>query len=133
MLVSHEIFHVHVISRLTMSNLLLFVVYADDTSKEITHASQETASEEADTKRSKLLERDRDRRKVVSAAFEDLKESTIPEEDGEEDLEDMSINLSSTAMSSLSSFKNKFQFSFSGKNKVKIVDKIVRLLSFKER
>lgn len=90
---------------------------ADDTSKEITHASQETASEEADTKRSKLLERDRDRRKVVSAAFEDLKESTIPEEDGEEDLEDMSINLSSTAMSSLSSFKNKFQFSFSGKNK----------------
>lgn len=92
-------------------------VYVDDTSKEITHASQETASEEADTKRSKLLERDRDRRKVVSAAFEDLKESTIPEEDGEEDLEDMSINLSSTAMSSLSSFKNKFQFSFSGKNK----------------
>lgn len=92
-------------------------VYADDTSKEITHASQETASEEADTKRSKLLERDRDRRKVVSAAFEDLKESTIPEEDGEEDLEDMSINLSSSAMSSLSSFKNKFQFSFSGKNK----------------
>lgn len=91
--------------------------YADDTSKEITHASQETASEEADTKRSKLLERDRDRRKVVSAAFEDLKESTIPEEDGEEDLEDMSINLSSSAMSSLSSFKNKFQFSFSGKNK----------------
>lgn len=85
--------------------------------EEITHASQETASEEADTKRSKLLERDRDRRKVVSAAFEDLKESTIPEEDGEEDLEDMSINLSSTAMSSLSSFKNKFQFSFSGKNK----------------
>lgn len=92
-------------------------VYVDDTSKEITHASQETASEEAETKRSKLLERDRDRRKVVSAAFEDLKESTIPEEDGEEDLEDMSINLSSTAMSSLSSFKNKFQFSFSGKNK----------------
>lgn len=91
--------------------------YADDTSKEITHVSQETASEEADTKRSKLLERDRDRRKVVSAAFEDLKESTIPEEDGEEDLEDMSINLSSSAMSSLSSFKNKFQFSFSGKNK----------------
>ena len=132
MLVSHEIFHVHVISRLTNLNLLLFVVYADDTSKEITHASQETASE-ADTKRSKLLERDRDRRKVVSAAFEDLKESTIPEEDGEEDLEDMSINLSSTAMSSLSSFKNKFQFSFSGKNKVKIVDIIVRLLSFKER
>ena len=129
MLVSHEIFHVHVISRLTMLNLLLFVAYAE----EITHASQETASEEADTKRSKLLERDRDRRKVVSAAFEDLKESTIPEEDGEEDLEDMSINLSSTAMSSLSSFKNKFQFSFSGKNKVKIVDKIVRLLSFKER
>ena len=117
MLVSHEIFHVHVISRLTNLNLLLFVVYADDTSKEITHASQETASE-ADTKRSKLLERDRDRRKVVSAAFEDLKESTIPEEDGEEDLEDMSINLSSSAMSSLSSFKNKFQFSFSGKNKV---------------
>lgn len=129
MLVSHEIFHVHVISRLTMLNLLLFVAYAE----EITHASQETASEEADTKRSKLLERDRDRRKVVSAAFEDLKESTIPEEDGEEDLEDMSINLSSTAMSSLSSFKNKFQFSFSGKNKVKIVDKIVQLLSFKER
>lgn len=129
MLVSHEIFHLHVISRLTMLNLLLFVAYAE----EITHASQETASEEADTKRSKLLERDRDRRKVVSAAFEDLKESTIPEEDGEEDLEDMSINLSSTAMSSLSSFKNKFQFSFSGKNKVKIVDKIVRLLSFKER
>ena len=129
MLVSHEIFHVHVISRLTMLNLLLFVAYAE----EITHASQETASEEADTKRSKLLERDRDRRKVVSAAFEDLKESTIPEEDGEEDPEDMSINLSSTAMSSLSSFKNKFQFSFSGKNKVKIVDKIVQLLSFKER
>ena len=129
MLVSHEIFHVHVISRLTMLNLLLFVAYAE----EITHASQETASEEADTKRSKLLERDRDRRKVVSAAFEDLKESTIPEEDGEEDLEDMSINLSSSAMSSLSSFKNKFQFSFSGKNKVKIVDKIVQLLSFKER
>ena len=129
MLVSHEIFHVHVTSRLTMLNLLLFVAYAE----EITHASQETASEEADTKRSKLLERDRDRRKVVSAAFEDLKESTIPEEDGEEDLEDMSINLSSTAMSSLSSFKNKFQFSFSGKNKVKIVDKIVQLLSFKER
>lgn len=114
MLVSHEIFHVHVTSRLTMLNLLLFVAYAE----EITHASQETASEEADTKRSKLLERDRDRRKVVSAAFEDLKESTIPEEDGEEDLEDMSINLSSSAMSSLSSFKNKFQFSFSGKNKV---------------
>lgn len=129
MLVSHEIFHVHVTSRLTMLNLLLFVAYAE----EITHASQETASEEADTKRSKLLERDRDRRKVVSAAFEDLKESTIPEEDGEEDLEDMSINLSSSAMSSLSSFKNKFQFSFSGKNKVKIVDKIVQLLSFKER
>lgn len=129
MLVSHEIFHVHVTSRLTMLNLLLFVAYAE----EITHASQETASEEADTKRSKLLERDRDRRKVVSAAFEDLKESTIPEEDGEEDPEDMSINLSSTAMSSLSSFKNKFQFSFSGKNKVKIVDKIVQLLSFKER
>lgn len=118
MLVSHEIFHVHVTSRLTMLNLLFFVGYADDTSKEITYASQETASEEADTKRSKLLERDRDRRKVVSAAFEDLKESTIPEEDGEEDLEDMSINLSSSAMSSLSSFKNKFQFSFSGKNKV---------------
>ncbi|XP_022788441.1 rho-associated protein kinase 1-like isoform X1 [Stylophora pistillata] len=97
---------------------------ADGTVSDINQAStddalvpQETTSEEADSKSNKALERNRDRRKIVSAAIEDLKESTIPEEDEEEDIENISINMSSSALSSLSSFKNKFQFSFSGKNK----------------
>ena len=91
----------------------LFVASTDDA-----FVPQETTSEEADSKSNKALERNRDRRKIVSAAIEDLKESTIPEEDEEEDIENISINMSSSALSSLSSFKNKFQFSFSGKNKV---------------
>lgn len=64
--------------------------------------------EEVDIKCSKFLERDWDRRKVVSVVFEDLKELMILEEDGEEDLEDMFINLLSIVMLLLSFFKNKF-------------------------
>jgi len=61
------------------------------------------------------LERNRERRKVVSANLEDLTEC---EEEEEED-EDLSPSLSTSPLSSLNSFKNKFHFSLSGKNKVR--------------
>lgn len=59
------------------------------------------------------MERNRERRKVVSANLEDLTEC---EEEEEED-EDLSANFSTSPLSSLSSFKNKFHFSL--KNKVR--------------
>lgn len=61
------------------------------------------------------MERNRERRKVVSANLEDLTEC---EEEEEEDEDLSSANFSTSPLSSLSSFKNKFHFSLSGKNKV---------------
>ena len=75
---------------------------------------QQTEAQQSEGKSSKLLERNRERRKVVSANLEDLTEC---EEEEEED-EDLSVHFSTSPLSSLSSFKNKFHFSLSGKNKV---------------
>ena len=62
---------------------------------------------------SKLLERNRERRKVVSATLGDLKEM---DEEEEEEEEDLSINISTSPQSSLtSSFKNKFHLPFSAR------------------
>ena len=51
----------------------------------------------------------------MSANLEDLTEC---EEEEEEEEEDLSVNFSTSPLSSLSSFKNKFHFSLSGKHKV---------------
>jgi len=69
-----------------------------------------------DNSSSKLLERNRERRKVVSAALGDLVEC---DEEEEEEAEDLSMNLSTSPLSTLSSFKNKFQLSFTGRRKSK--------------
>ena len=62
---------------------------------------------------SKLLERNRERRKVVSATLGDLKEL---DEEEEEEEEDLSINMSISPQSSLtSSFKNRFHLPFSAR------------------
>lgn len=66
---------------------------------------------QSDSYSRKLLERNRERRKVVSAALEDLTECD------EEEEQNPSLNLSTSPMSSLSSFKNKF--SFKGRSKVR--------------
>lgn len=79
---------------------------------------QQTEAQQSEGKSSKLLERNRERRKVVSANLEDLTEC---EEEEEED-EDLSVHFSTSPLSSLSSFKNKFHFSLSGKNKRKPSD-----------
>ena len=76
---------------------------------------EQTEAEQSESKSSKLLERNRERRKVVSANLEDLTEC---EEEEEED-EDLSASFSTSPLSSLTSFKNKFHFSLSGKNKVR--------------
>ena len=70
-----------------------------------------------DNSSSKLLERNRERRKVVSAALGDLVEC---DEEEEEEAEDLSMNLSTSPLSTLSSFKNKFQLSFTGRRKVRV-------------
>lgn len=77
-------------------------------------SQQQTEEQQSESKSSKLLERNRERRKVVSANLEDLTEC---EEEEEED-EDLSAHFSTSPLSSLSSFKNKFHFSLSGKTKV---------------
>lgn len=76
---------------------------------------QQTEAQQSESKSSKILERNRERRKVVSANLEDLTEC---EEEEEEEDEDLSVHFSTSPLSSLSSFKNKFHFSLSGKNKV---------------
>ncbi|KAL9986497.1 hypothetical protein ACROYT_G000657 [Oculina patagonica] len=92
----------------------------DSLGKGVTSTPQEPETEQSESKSNKLLERNREsRRKVVSAALEDLTEC---EEEEEEEEEDLAINLSTSPLSSLSSFKNKFQFSFSGRNKRKPSD-----------
>ena len=111
MLASQENLYAH--SRVYGVKFTSVTAHTDDTSKGITLTPQETGSGEADSKSSKLLERNRERRKIVSAALEDLTECE------EEEEENLSINLSTSQVSSLSSFKNKFRsLSFTGKNKV---------------
>ena len=66
---------------------------------------------QSDSYSRKLLERNRERRKVVSAALEDLTECD------EEEEQNPSLNLSTSPVSPLSSFKNKF--SFKGRSKVR--------------
>ncbi|CAH3041933.1 unnamed protein product [Porites lobata] len=66
---------------------------------------------QSDSYSRKLLERNRERRKVVSAALEDLTECD------EEEEQNPSLNISTSPVSSLSSFKNKF--SFKGRSKVR--------------
>lgn len=69
---------------------------------------------QSDSYSRKLLERNRERRKVVSAALEDLTECD------EEEEQSPSLNISTSPVSSLSSFKNKF--SFKGRSKSKSED-----------
>jgi len=83
--------------------------------RDVALTQQQTEAEQSESKSSKLLERNRERRKVVSANLGDLTEC---EEEEEED-EDLSANFSTSPLSSLSSIKNKFHFSLSGKNKVR--------------
>lgn len=96
---------------------LRLVDTGDSLGKGLTSTPQETEPELSDSKSTKLLERNRERRKIVSATLEDLKECEEEEEDEEEEL---AISLSTSALSSLNSFKNKFQFSFSGRSKVRL-------------
>lgn len=88
----------------------------DSLGKGLTSTPQETEPEQSDSKNSKLLERNRERRKIVSATLEDLTEC----EEEEDEEEELSNNVSPSPFSTLNSFKNKFQFSFSGRSKVSL-------------
>ena len=78
-------------------------------------------SSQPDSNSSKLLERNKERRKVVSALSE-LKECEEEDEEGslEKDDDDTPQRTASSTFSSLSSFKHKFQRSFSSSLKTKV-------------
>lgn len=78
------------------------------------------SSSQPDSNSSKLLERNKERRKVVSALSE-LKECEEEDEEGslEKDDDDTPQRTASSTFSSLSSFKHKFQRSFSSSLKTK--------------
>ena len=75
---------------------------------------EEAEGARTETKTSKLLEKNRERRKVVSATLEDLTECVAEEEEGEEDSSIVSPP-SLSPFSSSSSFRSKFSFSRYGR------------------
>ena len=79
------------------------------------------SSSHPDNNSSKLLERNKERRKIVSALSE-LKECEEEDEEGslEKDDDDTPQRTASSTFSSLSSFKHKFQRSFSSSLKTKV-------------